>query len=198
MFSNIFNSKPIKIALFFSILLILNECGIYRKTDSRKVPYNVNDRVQKNLEEGRRIKFGKAGARGGAFEFASSNEMWRATIEILDFIPLNNADYGGGIIITDWYSEDGNDSDSLKIMVRFLSNEVRADGLKVTVYKKECKLNSGIQTCSTQLDKSEIGQELKLAILKKAAVYKNQSQEKEKKEFMKNRKPINRDRDGQD
>ena len=77
-----------KVAILFLILTLLSECGIYRKTDSRKVPYNVNDRVQKNLEEGRRIKFGKAGARGGAFEFASSNEMWRATIEILDFIPL--------------------------------------------------------------------------------------------------------------
>ena len=124
--------------------------------------------------------------------------MWRAAIEILDFIPLNNADYGGGIIITDWYSEGSDDTDSLKIMIRFLSNEVRADGLKITVYKKNCKLNSGVQNCSTQVDKSEIGQELKLAILKKAAIYKSETQKKDKEEFMKNRKPINRDRDGQD
>ena len=187
-----------KIAVLFLVLTLVSECGIYRKTDSRKVPYNVNDRVQKNIEEGRRIKFGKGGKGSGVFEFASSNEMWRATIEILDFIPLNNADYGGGIIITDWYNEGSNSSDSLKIMVRFLSNEVRADGLKVTVYKRECKLNSGLQNCSTQIDKSEIGQELKLAILKKAAVYKAKNLEKEKKEFMKNRKPVNVDRDGQD
>ena len=187
-----------KLLFSFLILTLLSECGIYRKTDSRKVPYNVNDRVQKNLEEGRRIKFGKGSRGGGSFEFASSNEMWRAAIEILDFIPLNNADYGGGIIITDWYSEGSDDTDSLKIMIRFLSNEVRADGLKVTVYKKNCKLNSGVQNCSTQVDKSEIGQELKLAILKKAAIYKSETQKKDKEEFMKNRKPINRDRDGQD
>ena len=187
-----------KLLFLFLILTFLSECGIYRKTDSRKIPYNVNDRVQKNLEEGRRIKFGNPGMKSGQFGFATSNEMWRATIEILDFIPLNNADYGGGIIITDWYNENNNDSESLKIMIRFLSNEVRADGLKVTVYKKKCKLNSGLLNCATQVDKSEIGQELKLAILKKAAIYKTEKQEKEAKEFMKNRKPVNVDREGLD
>ena len=83
-------------------------------------------------------------------------------------------------------------------MVRFLSNEIRADGLKISVYKKKCQLNTGILNCSTQLDKSEIGQELKLAILKKATIYKTETQKKETEEFMKNRKPINRDRQGQD
>ena len=187
-----------KLLFLFLVSALVSECWLYRKTDSRKVPVNVNDRVQKNLEEGKRIRFGKGGRGSGNFAFATSNEMWRATIEILDFIPLNNADYGGGIIITDWYNENNNDSDSLKIMVRFLSNEVRADGLKVSVYKKKCQLNAGILNCSTQLDNSEIGQELKLAILKKAAIYKTETLEKEKKEFMKKRKPINRDRQGQD
>ena len=188
-----------KILVITLLLGFLSECGIYRKTDARKVPVNANDRVQKNLEEGKRIRFGKGmGGGSGNFEFATSNEMWRATMEILDFIPLNNADYGGGIIITDWYNENNDQSDSVKIMVRFLSNEIRADGLKVTVYKKKCKLNSGILNCSTQIDNSEIGSELKLAILKKASIFKNASQKKDKEEFMKNRKPVNSDRDGQD
>ena len=124
--------------------------------------------------------------------------MWRATIEILDFIPLNNADYGGGIIITDWYNEGNDNSDSLKIMVRFLSNEVRADGLKVTVYKKNCQLKSGLLNCSTLVDNSEIGSELKLAILKKAAIFKNQKLKKETEEYKKTKRAVNRDRDGQD
>ena len=83
-----------KFTLFFTLtfcILSLSECGIYRKTDARKVPGNVNDRVQKNLEEGKRIKFGGGKGKGnGNFSFATSNEMWRATIEILDFIPLKN------------------------------------------------------------------------------------------------------------
>ena len=189
-----------KILLIILALSLLTQCGIYRKTDARKVPGNVNDRVQKNLEEGKRIRFGGGkGSGGGNFSFATSNEMWRATIEILDFIPLNNADYGGGIIITDWYSEDGTGKDSIKIMVRFLSNEIRADGIKVTVYNKSCILDSGIQNCSTEIDESgQISQELKLAILKKAAIYKTKTLEKEKKEFNKKRKPVNRDREGLD
>ena len=125
--------------------------------------------------------------------------MWRATIEILDFIPLNNADYGGGIIITDWYNEDGSGKDSIKIMVRFLSNEIRADGLKVTVYNKSCKLESGVQNCKTQIDETgQISQELKLAILKKAAIYKTSRVKKEADEFNKNRQPVNVDREGLD
>jgi hypothetical protein len=188
-----------KILVIILLFGFLSECGMYRKTDAREVPVNVNDRVQKNLEEGKRIRFGKGiGGGSGNFEFATSNEMWRATMEILDFIPLNNADYGGGIIITDWYNENNDQSESVKIMVRFLSNEIRADGLKVTVYKKKCKLNSGILNCSTQIDNSEIGSELKLAILKKASIFKIADQKKDKEKFMKNRKPVNRDRDGQD
>ena len=189
--------KILFIILAFSLLA---QCGIYRKTDARKVPGNVNDRVQKNLEEGKRIRFGSVGNKGGGnFSFATSNEMWRATIEILDFIPLNNADYGGGIIITDWYNEDGSGKDSIKIMVRFLSNEIRADGLKVTVYNKSCKLESGVQNCKTQIDETgQISQELKLAILKRAAVYKTTSIKKEAEDFNKNRKPVNVDREGLD
>ena len=176
-----------KLLFSFLILTLLSECGIYRKTDSRKVPYNVNDRVQKNLEEGRRIKFGKGSRGGGSFEFASSNEMWRAAIEILDFIPLANADYGGGVIITDWYNDGGANNESIKIMVQFLSNEIRADGLKVVVYNKICK--SEAQTnCFTNIQKTGIEQELKLAILKKASEFKLISNEKEAEEYRKKNK----------
>lgn len=188
-----------KIFILCLISLFLSNCGLYRKTDARKVPVNVNDRVQKNLEEGRRISFGNLTGNGsGNFEFATSNEMWRATMDILDFIPLNNADYGGGIIVTDWYNDGNSSNESIKIMVRFLSNEIRADGLKVTVYKKVCDNSSGIPNCSNTIDEGEIGQELKLAILKKAAIFKNTSIEKKAEEWNKKRAPVNRDRAGQD
>ena len=84
--------KTLSRMIFFILALsLLTQCGIYRKTDARKVPGNVNDRVQKNLEEGKRIRFGGGkGSGSGNFSFATSNEMWRATIEILDFIPLKN------------------------------------------------------------------------------------------------------------
>ena len=178
-----------KITIFAVIILMINQCGIYRKTDARKVPTNAQERVKKNLEEGKRIKFGSLGNKGsGKFEFATSNEMWRATVDILDFMPLANVDYGGGVIITDWYNADDKNNESIKIMVQFLSNEIRADGLNVTVYNKVCNANN-LANCSTKVDTAnDIGQELKLAILSKAAELKNTSTQKQVEEYRKKNK----------
>ena len=130
---------------------MVSQCGIYKKTDARKIPTNAKERAQKNIAEGKKIKFGQLGRSGsGTFEFATSNEMWRATVDILDFMPLANVDYGGGVIITDWYNE-GSQNDSIKIMVQFLSNEIRADGLKVIVYDRKCNSTNSVN-CSTSVD----------------------------------------------
>ena len=178
-----FNQILKKISLIFLIFLMVSQCGIYKKTDARKVPTNAKERVKKNVAEGKKIKFGQLGKGGsGTFEFATSNEMWRATVDILDFMPLANVDYGGGVIITDWYNED-NQNDSIKIMVQFLSNEIRADGLKVTVYDRKCSSSNSLN-CSTSVDDgNSIGQELKLAILKKAAEMKIQASQKRADEY---------------
>ena len=170
-----FYLKSLKILIkFFSIIFItffLTNCGLYKKTDARKVPTNAKDRVAKNIEEGKSIKLSKLGKGGGAgtFSFASSNEMWRATIEILDFVPLLSADYGGGVVITDWYNDTGTNNESIKIMVQFLSNEIRADGIKVIVYDRLCDSNN-LNNCQTQINRSTVSEEIKLAILKKASI----------------------------
>ena len=168
MFTKLFNHFPGKIALFLILIFTINQCGLYKKTDARKTPTNAKERVKKNLEEGRRIKFGQLGGRGGSgnFEFASSNEMWRATVDILDFMPLANADYGGGVIITDWYNEGNKKNESIKIMVQFLSNEIRADAVDVTIFEKICENTN----CKTNKIQSKLEKEIKLAILKKAAI----------------------------
>ena len=182
-----------KLTLFFTLIfciLSLSECGIYRKVDARKIPGNADERVKKNMEEGRRIKFGgKDGIGGGTgtFDFATSNELWRATIDILDFVPLNNADYGGGIIITDWYNNSESNNTSIKIMVQFLSNEIRADGLKVLVYNKNCKTDDQATKCKTNTSEGEVANEIKLAILKKATILKKSKTKKEVKKFRKKR-----------
>ena len=181
--------KPLKrtVQIIFLIIFtfLLNNCGLYKKTDAREVPTNAKDRMNKNIEEGKSIKFSKLGKGGGSgnFEFASSNEMWRATIDILDFVPLLSADYGGGVIITDWYSDTGNEKESIKIMVQFLSNEIRADGIKVVVYDKFCQdINF---SCQTQVNESTVSEEIKLAILKKASLYKEKGLKKIAEEYRK-------------
>tara|TARA_B100000767_G_scaffold265202_1_gene280990 strand:+ start:76 stop:675 length:600 start_codon:yes stop_codon:yes gene_type:complete len=177
--------------ILLSILFLssLTQCGLYRKTDSRKIPVNSKERVAKNVEEGRRLKFGDLANTGsGKFEFATSNEMWRATIDILDFVPLSNADYGGGIIITDWYNNSDKNNSSIKIMVQFLSNEVRVDGFKVVVYDKNCQIIDGFNNCKTQINEGKISEEIKAAILKKAATLKNIDIKKEVAEYRKKNK----------
>ena len=164
---------------------LINHCGIWDPADARKVPVNAKDRVKKNIEEGKAVKFKSLNKGGsGNFSFASSNEMWRATIEILDFVPLANADYGGGVIITDWFNDSEKNNESLKIMVQFLSNEIRADGIKVIVYNRICNDGSLIN-CQTNVNESAVSDEIKLAILKKASLFKNKKTSKEVETFKK-------------
>ena len=173
--------------------IILTSCGIYKRADVKDVPVNVNERVRKNIEEGRGIRFGKAST-GGTFDFASSNELWRASIDILDFVPFTNASYSGGIIITDWFSGNSKVEDEkrqLKITVRFLTNEIRSDALGVTIYEKVCKLNS-VNDCNTKKISSNLENEIKLAILKKAAILEKEGLEKTKK---RNRKEMKLEKD---
>ena len=162
--------KKLIYLISITLLLFTNSCGIYKYSDARKNPVNANERVKKNIEEGRGFRLGSLGGKkGGDFMFASSNPMWRATMLKLSFAPLADVDYGGGIIITEWYTAPQKPDESLKIMVQFLSNEIRADGIKVNVYKKECKTET---QCSASLIESDIGSEIKLEILKQATLLK--------------------------
>ena len=158
----------------------LNSCGLYKRSDVKDNPVNVEERVRKNIQEGRSFRIGKGTTRGGDFDFASSNPLWRASIDIFDFVPLTNASYSGGIIITDWYS-DGNStsSDAIKISLRFLSNEIRTENLKVIIHKKTCLSNS--VNCKVILLKdSKIKEELHTTIIRKAALIEKESKKKKK------------------
>jgi len=174
------------ITLFLlSLASIIASCGPLKPkyTDLRKIPGNPKDKRERNIREGRGFRaMGMLENKGsGNFQFASSNEMWRATLDLLDFTPLSNVDYSGGIIITDWFSESS-DQDPIKITVRFLSSEIRADGLKVIIYKKICKKNDK-NNCKTVQDNTTLGQEIKLAILKKAATIKDSEISKDQKNY---------------
>ena len=112
------------------------------------------------------------------FEFSSSNELWRASLDILDFIPLSNVDYSGGIIITDWYNEGTASNEAIKITIRFLSNEIRADGLDVVIHKRICKGTA--VNCKVTKYSSGLEEEIKLAILKKATILQKRGDDKKK------------------
>ena len=152
-------------------ILILTSCNAFKpkKVDTREVPTNAQERARKNIEEGRGVSIdGLLGKVGGDtnFEFSTSNPMWRASLEILDFLPLTTVDYSGGMIITDWYSENSS-NESIKITVRFLANEVRSDSIKIIVHKKTCSISENCKV--SLLDKSAIKDELLSSIVRKAA-----------------------------
>ena len=166
------------LVIFISFLVV--SCGPLKpkKTDLRKIPGDPKLKREKNIREGRGFRaMGLLENRGGSgnFLFASSNEMWRASLDLLEFTPLSNVDYSGGIIITEWFSENS-DQNSIKISIRFLSNEIRADGLKVIIYNKICKKENRDE-CKITQDATTLGQEIKLAILKKAATIKESEKE---------------------
>ena len=173
------------VAILGVFLILLNSCGIgkiWDPADARKVSPNVNERVKKNLEEGKGMSINKLlkgdGSKGTTYQFASSNPMWRATLDILDFLPLANVDYSGGIITTDWYNEGTSSDESIKITVRFLTNEIRSDGLRIIVHKKRCNIQ---QQCTVSKISSTLEQELQVAILKKAALFEKEFNKKKKK-----------------
>jgi len=157
-----------------SIFLFLTSCGVFKPVSTSRVPVDGKERAKKNIAEGRGVsikslKKGMSG--GGQYEFSTSNPMWRATLDSLDFIPLTTVDYSGGLIITDWYNDGNTKNESIKIIVRFLSNEIRSNSLKITVHKKKCLDQNN---CPTQIISSAITEELTRVILSKAAVLEKQ------------------------
>ena len=174
--------KNLKINFILILLSIfLNSCGgKLPGADARKYDPDPKKRVAKNLEEGRGFKVMDLTKNGGSgvFEFASSNELWRASLDIIDFMPLTSVNYSGGIIVTDWYSTDQSSNESIKISIRFLSNEIRADALDIKVFNKKCLTQSN---CVISEKDGNITIELKEKILKTAAIYEKNKKEKNKK-----------------
>ena len=177
-------SKNLKIIfILFIFSTFLNSCGgKFPGADARKYDPDPKKRVAKNISEGRGFRlsetFGKSG--GGVFEFASSNELWKASLDTIDFMPLTSVNYSGGIIITDWYSTDQTSNESIKISIRFLTNEIRSDALDIKVFNKKClsQLNCVISEKSGNLIT-----ELKGKILKTAALYEFQKNTKNSKKY---------------
>ena len=169
--------KFLKILIFLTLsALLLNTCGKLPGADARKFPADPQKRVEQNIRAGKGFRLNDLGksSRGGNFEFASSNALWRATLDILDFMPLASVNYSGGIIITDWYSDGNTSNESIKVSVRFLTNEIRSDAIDIKIFTKSCKNNLN---CKVFESNENIIQEMRKEILKSATLYKEKSDE---------------------
>ena len=150
--------------------------------DARKYPPQPELRVKKNIEEGRGFRLMDNAKVGGTrnFEFASSNELWRASLDTIDFIPLASVNYSGGIIVTDWYSNNQTANETIKISIRFLTNEIRSDALDIKIFNKICDINN---KCVITDYSGELITELKKKILKTAKTYEVQKKDKNFKPY---------------
>ena len=176
-----FSKKISKLLVFICILpFLLNSCA--NRGDARKSPPDPKLRVKRNIEEGKGFRLMNTVKKGGTnYEFASSNELWRASLDTIDFMPLASVNYSGGIIITDWYSNDQNSNENVKISIRFLTNEIRSDALDIKVFKKICKNNSS--NCKISEGYNELISELKRKILKTAKNYESKNKDKNYKPY---------------
>ena len=156
-------------------------------SDARKIPYSAEERVKRNIEQGKGFRMSNLMKKkgGGDFEFASSNELWRASLDVIDFMPLASANYSGGMILTDWYAYSQNSDESIKLTIRFLTNEVRSDALNIKVFYKKCK---EVNRCVISEKSGPLAKELKKEILKIAAQYKSQRDEEEFEEYVPSRR----------
>lgn len=164
-----FSKKLIKTFLFLALFAILSSCSkdFFKYSPAKDNPVKGIDRAAKNVKEGRGVTLSKlGGTRGTTYEFSTSNPLWRASLDTLDFIPMATVDYSGGTIVSDWYSDNSQQNEAIKITVRFLSNEIRSDSLKIVVHKKICNSN---QVCDVNMiNNSVLVDELQSTILRKA------------------------------
>ena len=172
------------IIIFFSVIILLTQsaCNALkpRKVSAKDFPPDPRERVKKNIEEGKGFRLFDGKGSGTTYDFASSNPLWQATLDTIDFMPLVSANYSGGIVITDWYSENNSPNESVKISVRFLTNEIRSDALDIDVFLKKCSQN--LTNCSISKNNNDLVADLNLNILKKASKYQREMLEKRKKE----------------
>ena len=170
--------------ILLSILILFTQTGCQalkpKKVSAKDFPPDPRKRVEKNINEGRGFRVMGGSQTGTNYEFASANPLWRATLDTLDFMPLASANYSGGIVITDWYSENNSPNESVKISVRFLTNEIRSDALDINVYLKKC--SEGSSNCSISKNNNDLVADLNLSILKKATKYQKEVIDKNIKE----------------
>jgi hypothetical protein len=175
------NLKFLQLILCACLILTFNHCAKVDPVSGEKILIETD--TKKKAEEAARKGgglFGDIGKKSGntTYEFATSNVLWRATLQTLDFLPLVNADYSGGVIIYDWYTDDPNSNSQIKVTVRFLNNELRSDSIQVISQKKIC---DGSDKCHTVKMEPSFAANIKDKILTAARYIKIEESKKETK-----------------
>ena len=144
-----------KFNLIFISTLILSSCSSI-KTDTKRsdindIIYLPNQQTERELAESKDGSFlsdifgNNKGRNSNSKEIQISvnPHLWKASLEILSStMPLASVDSNSGIIITDWYSLKKNNNERVKITVLVESLDLRADGVKVSIFKQTKNANT--------------------------------------------------------
>ena len=135
---------------FFTLMLISCGTGDTRKLTTEEIVYNPKDKSRLGqMKDGGSFLSGMLGAdkdtEGSSVGIVSiKSPLWKASLEILSSFPLSNVDSRSGLIITDWYTSEKKPSERFKITVLLLSNNIRADSVKVSIHRQIIKKNRWI------------------------------------------------------
>jgi len=141
-----YKKLPLNLLLLAVCCLSLSGCGLFGSDSKAEAP--VNSTLA--LKENRGSLTGGAGllSLGGSKEAASpglgvNSFLWRATLDTLSFMPLVSADPFGGVIITDWYEDPRAKGERFKVNALIIDKTLRADGVRVTVFKQRLMPKQG-------------------------------------------------------
>jgi hypothetical protein len=155
------NSNLISVILVAAAALALGACGgnpdsVKETRSGQSSDRTIRDMNQglggKNQEEG--SLFGPGGlfgtkanskddGAGSGTGVAVNAYLWRASLDTINFIPLASADPFGGVIITDWYTPAETPNERMKVQVTILDRDLRADGVRVSVFKQTTSPKGG-------------------------------------------------------
>jgi hypothetical protein len=175
-------NQLLKYSFILLISILLTKCVSNQDPvtgERERIEPNINQRAKDYVDKGGGLMgmIGKSNENTN-FKFSTSNVLWRATLKSLHFLPLMNADYTGGVIIYDWYSQTNNPKDQIKISVQFLSDELRSDSIIITAHKKIC---DNAERCSNSTLDQNFANSIKDSIIASARTLKIEEAKKEKK-----------------
>jgi len=174
--------KKLQLIIFlFIILVIFSACAKTDPVTGEKVLIETdpNKKAREAADKGGGFigNISRDGNRSSPIvDFANSNVLWRATLKTLEFLPLSNTDYTGGVISYDWYSENGNEE--IKVTVRFLSNELKSDSIQIISHKRTC---TNLNSCTVKKTDEYLANEIRDTIIASARKMKIEEAKKEKK-----------------
>lgn len=130
-----FSASPLKMGAVIVAFLGLAACG---GNDNPGSSYRTapDYRSEAAPESGLGITLFGTSSQGTEGAVAVNAFLWRASLDTISFMPLASADPFGGVIISDWYAPPETPGERFKVNVYILGRSLRADGLKVSVFRQ--------------------------------------------------------------